>query len=165
MDIDKISLQVLSDKPKPKFSYQLNLDINSDINQQFEIMSLIFLRSVDEKIIKLVKNMNDIKEYKKNILKQLFLIKLYLNSFGIDLKYKNLEKKECNKYKLNNFPNFYSKNKYNFNFCFLKNIYKKGKKVELMYNYINKSTSYNELFIVIKINNHYFKIELDLLKK
>ena len=38
MEIDNIAKQIFSEKPKLKFSICLNLDINSSINEQFEIM-------------------------------------------------------------------------------------------------------------------------------
>lgn len=163
MNIDKITLQVLNDKPKPKFTYGLNLDINTDINQQFEIMTLMFLRTIEEKVIKDL-NIEDLKELKKNILKQLFISRLYLNSCGVDFKYTILEKKKCINYNLSNEIIFYSKNKYNSLFCIIQNIYKKGRKFESYYN-MKKINSYKDLFMIIKIKNFYFKIELDLLKK
>lgn len=163
MDIDKIIIEVLSDKPKPKFTYGLNIDINTDINQQYEILTLMFLRSVEEKIMK-ISDIKDIKELKKDILRQFFIIKLYLNSCGVDFKYSNIEKKNCINYKLSNSPIFYSKNKYNSLFCIVQNIYRKGRKFESYYN-MKKINSFNELFIIIKIKNHFFKIELELLKK
>lgn len=163
MDIDKITLQVLNDKPKPKFTYGLNLDINTDVNQQFEIICLMFLRTIEEKVIKEIK-IEEPKELKKQILKELFLSKLYLNSCGVDFKYTVLQKKNCVNYNLSNKTNFYSKNKYNSLFCIVQNVYKKGRKFETYYN-MKKINSYKDLFIIIKIKNFYFKIELDLLKK
>lgn len=167
MDIDNISKKIFSDKPKPKFSIQLNIDINSDINQQFEIISLIFLRGIDKKIFEnnILSNNDDIKEIKKIISKQLFLIKLYFNSLGINFEISNLNKKDCLKYKLYNSPSFYSKNKYPFDFCFIKNNSIKGRIFESSYNYNKKSNSINEIFIIFKIHNHYFKVYFDFLKK
>lgn len=164
MDIDKIILKVLSDKPKPKFSYGLNLDINTDLNQQFEIMTLMFLRTIEEKVVNETKSIEDVKELKTQILKQLFVSRLYLNSCGVDFKYTNLERKKCINYNLANTCNFYSKNKYNTLFCVVRNVFRKGRKFETYYN-MKKVESFKDLFIIMKIENHYFKIELDLLKK
>jgi len=164
MDIDKIALKIFSEKPKPKFTIQLNIDINSDINQQFEIIALIFLRGINEKINNEYLNIDNVKELKKIIQKQLFLLKIYFNSFALDFKFSNLEKKNCTKYNFSNSPYFYNKNKYNFDFCFLKNIYRKGRLFETSYNYNTKSNSLNEIFTIIKIKNHYFKISFDFLK-
>lgn len=170
MDIDNIAEKIFEDKPKPKFTIQLNLDINSDINQQFEIISLIFLRGIEKKIynndiLKSIESIEDIKESKKILMKQFFLLKLYFNSFCIDFDIINLNKKDCINYKLYNSPSFYNKNKYPFNFCFIKSIFKKGKKIESIYNYKNKTENLNNIFIIFKINNHYFKVTFDFLKK
>lgn len=165
MDIDKITLQVLNDKPKPKFTYGLNIDINTDVNQQFEIIVLMFLRSIEEKIMKTLENIEDVKELKNHILKQFFLVRLYLNSCGVDFKYTNIERKNCINYNLSNTLNFYSKNKYTSLFTIVKNVFKKGRKFETYYNYNSKLLSFNEVFLIVKLKNHYFKIELDLLKK
>lgn len=163
MDIDKITLQVLSEKPKPKFTYGLNLDINTDLNQQYEIMCLMFLRIINEKVSNITKN-DDVKEVKKEILRNLFISRLYLNSCGIEFKYENIERKKVLHYNLSNTCNFYSKNKYKFMFAIINTVYRKGKKLESYYN-MKKINSFNDLFLIMKIENHYFKIELKLLKK
>jgi len=164
MDINNISKQIFTEKPKPKFSIQLNLDINSDINQQFEIISLLFLNGINHIIYQKNILIDDVKECKKIISKQLFLLKIYFNSFGIDFNIDNLNKKDCS-HKLFNFPPFYSKNKYPFTFVFLKNIILKGRKFQSQYNYKKKSISINENFIIFKIQNHYYSVSFNFLKK
>lgn len=156
MEIDKITLKILNDKPKPKFTNSLNLDINMDKNQQLEIIILMFLRAIEEKMIK--------KENKDDILRQFFIIRLYLNSCGIDIKYTNIEKKKCISYNLTNYPVFYAKNKYNSLFSIMQNIYRKGRMFVTYYN-MKEINTFNDVFIIIRIENHFFKIEFDLLKK
>ena len=164
MDINNISKQIFNEKPKPKFTVQMNLDINSDINEQFEVISLIFLNGINHIIYQKNVLVDDVKESKKIISKHLFLLKLYFNSFGIDFKIDNITKKECS-HKLFNYPFFYSKNKYPFTFVFLKNKILKGRKFQTQYNFKKKSNSINEIFIIFKIQNHYFSVSFNFLKK
>lgn len=165
MEIDKIAIDIYNEKPKPKFSIGLNLDINSTINEQFEIISLLFLRGIEEKIIKNNQFSQNDKDNKNIIIKNLILLKIYFNSIGLDFKYENILKKEIKNLKLKNTPEFYVKNHYNFNFIFLKNFYKNGKKYIFFYNHKKKENNLDELFIIIKLFNHNFKIIFNFLNK
>ena len=106
MEIDNIAKQIFSENPKPKFSICLNLDINSSINEQFEIISLIFFRGVNDLIItqEYNNNNNDIKELKSYLLKKILLLKIYFGSFGINLNYENIPKKNYKNFKMFNRP-------------------------------------------------------------
>ncbi|SUZ50745.1 uncharacterized protein METZ01_LOCUS3599 [marine metagenome] len=166
MEIDNIAKQIFSEKPKPKFSICLNLDINSSINEQFEIISLMFFRGVNDLIITQEYNdNNDIKELKSYLLKKLLLLKIYFGSFGINLNYENVPKKDYKNFKMCNRPSYYTENKYNFDFVILKKFYYKGKNKILYYNHNKKEDNIKNMFIIIKFRNHYFKFSFNLLEK
>ena len=167
MEIDNIAKQIFSEKPKPKFSICLNLDINSSINEQFEIISLMFFRGVNDLIITQEYNndYNDIKELKSYLLKKLLLLKIYFWSFGINLNYENIQKKDYKKFKMFNRPSYYTENKYNFDFVILKKFFFKGKNKILYYNHNKKENNIKNMFIIIKFRNHYFKFSFNLLEK
>jgi len=166
MEIDKIAKQILSEKPKPKFSICLNLDINSSINEQFEIISLIFFRGVNDLIINEEYNeIKDVKKLKKFLLKKILLLKIYFASFGVNLKSENVLKKDYNKFKMINRPSYYTENKYNFNFVILKKYNNKGKFRLLYYNHSKKENNIENMYIIINFRNHFFKFSFNLLKK
>ena len=94
MEVDQIAKKILSEKPKPRFSICLNLDINSTINEQFEIISLMFFRGINDLIVNQEYNdIKDVKELKKYLLKKILLLKIYFSSFGVNLKSENVLKK------------------------------------------------------------------------
>lgn len=166
MEIDQIAKKILSEKPKPKFTICLNLDINSTINQQFEIISLIFFRGINDLIVNQEYNdIKDIKELKTYLLKKILLLKIYFASFGVNLKSENVLKKGYNNFKMTNIPSYYTENKYNFNFVILKKYNHKGKNKILYYNHSKKEENINNMFIVIKFRNHFFKFSFNLLQK
>jgi len=166
MEVDKIAKKILSEKPKPKFTICLNLDINSTINQQFEIISLIFFRGINDLIVNQEYNdIKDIKELKTYLLKKILLLKIYFASFGVNLKYKNVLKKDYNKFKMMNRASYYTENKYNFNFVILKNYIYKGKMRILYYNHTKKEDNIENMYIIIKFRNHFFKFSFNLLQK
>lgn len=166
MEIDQIAKKILSEKPKPKFTICLNLDINSTINQQFEIISLIFLRGINDLIVNQEYNdIKDVKELKTYLLKKILLLKIYFASFGVNLKSENVLKKNYKNFKMVNKPSYYTENKYNFNFVILKKYNHKGKKKILYYNHSKKEDNIENMFIVIKFRNHYFKFSFNLLQK
>jgi hypothetical protein len=166
MEIDQIAKKILSEKPKPKFTICLNLDINSTINQQFEIISLIFFRGINDLIVNQEYNdIKDIKELKTYLLKKVLLLKIYFASFGVNLKSENVLKKGYKDFKMMNRPSYYTENKYNFNFVILKKYNHKGKTKILYYNHSKKEDNINNMFIVIKFRNHFFKFSFNLLQK
>ena len=169
MEIDQIAKKILSEKPKPKFTICLNLDINSTINQQFEIISLIFFRGINDLIVNQEYNdIKDIKELKTYLLKKILLLKIYFASFGVNLKSENVLKKGYNNFKMINRPSYYTENKYNFNFVILKKYNKKGRAKKnkiLYYNHTKKEDDINNMFIIIKFRNHFFKFSFNLLQK
>jgi hypothetical protein len=166
MEIDKIAKQILSEKPKPKFSICLNLDINSSINEQFEIISLIFFRGINDLIINEEYNeIKDVKKIKNFLLKKILLLKIYFGSFGVNLKSENVLKKDYNKFKMIDRPSYYTENKYNFNFVILKNHIHKGKLRVFYYNHTKKENNIENMYIIIKFRNHFFKFSFNLLKK
>jgi len=166
MDIDKIATQIFSEKPKPKFTIGLNLDINSSINEQFEIISLIFFRGINDLIInKEYSEINDIKLLKLHLLRKLLLLKIYFSSFAVNLKYENVLKKDYNKFNMINSPSYYTNNKYDFDFIILKKKINKSKHMILYYNHTTKEENIDNMFIIIKFKNHYFKFSFNLLEK
>jgi len=166
MEIDQIAKKILSEKPKPKFTICLNLDINSTINQQFEIISLIFFRGINDLIVNQEYNdIKDIKELKIYLLKKILLLKIYFASFGVNLKSENVLKKNYKNFKMVNRPSYYTENKYNFNFVILKKYNNKGKYKLLYYNHTKKEDNIDNMFIVIKFRNHFFKFSFNLLQK
>ena len=121
-------------------------------------ISLIFFRGVNDLIITQEYNdNNDIKELKSYLLKKLLLLKIYFESFGINLNYEN--------FKMFNRPSYYIENKYNFNFIILKKFYYKGKNKILYYNHNKKEDNIKNMFIIIKFRNHFFKFSFNLLQK
>ena len=166
MEIDQIAQKILSEKPKPKFTICLNLDINSTINQQFEIISLIFYRGINDLIVNQEYNeIKDIKELKTYLLKKILLLKIYFASFGVNLKSENVLKKEYKNFKMINRPSYYTENKYNFDFVILKKYNNKGRMKLLYYNHSKKEDNIDNMFIIIKFRNHYFKFSFNLLQK
>ena len=169
MEIDQIAKKILSEKPKPKFSICLNLDINTPINQQFEIISLIFFRGINDLIIKEEYNeIKDVKKLKIYLLKKILLLKIYFASFGVNLKSENVLKKEYKNFKMCNRSSYYTENKYNFDFVILKNYNHKGRAKKnkiLYYNHTKKEDDINNMFIIIKFRNHFFKFSFNLLQK
>jgi hypothetical protein len=166
MEIDQIAKKILSEKPKPKFTICLNLDINSSINEQFEIISLIFFRGINDLIVtEEYKEIKDIKELKKYLLKKILLLKIYFASFGVNLKSENVLKKEYKNFKMINRPSYYTENKYNFDFVILKKYNNKGRMKLLYYNHSKKEDNIDNMFIIIKFRNHYFKFSFNLLQK
>jgi len=168
MEIDQIAKKILSEKPKPKFTICLNLDINSTINQQFEIISLIFLRGINDLIVnnQEYNDIKDVKELKTYLLKKILLLKIYFASFGVNLKSENVLKKNYKNFKMINKPKYYTDITYNnFNFVILKKYNHKGKNKILYYNHTKKEDNIDNMFIVIKFRNHYFKFSFNLLQK
>jgi len=166
MEIDNIAQKIFSEKPKPKFTICLNLDINTSTNEQFEVISLLFLRAMNDLIInEEYNNISDVKILKKHLLRKFLLLKIYFASFAVNLKYENVLKKDYIKFKMTNIPEFYTNNKYNFNFVILKKYIKKSKQMMLYYNHSTKEENLENMFIIIKFKNHYFKFSFNLLQK
>ena len=166
MEIDNIAKKIFSEKPKPKFTICLNLDINTSTNEQFEVISLLFLRAMNDLIInEEYNNISDVKILKKHLLRKFLLLKIYFASFAVNLKYENVLKKDYIKFKMTNTPEFYTNNKYNFNFVILKKYIKKSKQMMLYYNHSKKEENIENMFIIIKFKNHYFKFYFNLLQK
>jgi hypothetical protein len=166
MDINLIADQIYNEKPKPKFTICLNLDINTHINEQFEIISLLLLNGIKKLLInEIYQNTNDTKKFKKYLLQKIILLKIYFASFGVCLNFSNVLKKDYNNFNFQNKVNFYIKNNYNFKFCILKLYQKKHQKSILYYNHIKQEKSIENMFIIVKFKNHFFKFSFNLLKK
>ena len=157
MDIKEVTTQLYSVKPKPACTVRISLIDGHTVNEQFEIISLIILEGLENKIVT-NPHFDLCKDERKFIQQMIILLKLYLASVGVRLNVEILSKKEFKGIKLEKSTNFWRIKKYKFNLNTLYKYQRKGKTHTLYYNQKSKLERINDGIIFIKIRNHYLKI-------
>ena len=157
MDIQEVATKLFSEKPKPACTAQISLVDGHTVNEQFEIISLLVLEGLENKIA--TNPAFDLcKDEKKFIQQMTILLKLYLASVGVRLNVEVLSKKEFKGIKLVRSPNFWVIKKYKFNLNTLYKYQKKGKICTLYYNQKSKLETINDGILVVKIRSHCLKL-------
>ena len=157
MDIQQVVTQLFSEKPKPACTCQISLVDGHTVNEQFEIISLVVLEGLENKIV--TNPQFDLcKDEKKFIQQMSILLKLYLASIGIRLNVEVLSKKEFKGIKLVKSPNFWTIKAFKFHLNCLYKFQKKGKIHTLYYNPKSKLETINDGILVVKIRSHCLKL-------
>jgi len=165
MDISQLSDKIYSEEPQGPRSIGLELDTaTNNVNEAFEVVSLILLEGINRKIIQSPKlqqtdlNMNRFIQQKVQTLRE------YCQSISVDFKLTILNKKDVKRVDFMDRPVFYTKDKFPFFMAFLFKTVRKGKQYEFMYNPgRSKLTCLKDGILVLKIQNYHYKIQFNYL--
>ena len=159
MEINQLFEKIYSEKPKPACTQRISIQEGNSVNEQYEIISLMILEGLEKNILK-HKDFKTTNDKKLFIKKQCILLKLYLASIGIRISTDFLSKKELKNGKMTRVANFWAIKSYSFEFACLYNYIKKGKLKTLYYNPKSNLKSFEDGFLLIKIENVVLKITL-----
>lgn len=157
IDIIELARTIYSTKPQPACTQRVSLIGGHSVNEAFEIISLMILEGLDQKIVT-NPQFDTCKDEKKFIQQMTVLLKLYLASLGIRLNIEMITKKDLKKVRLGKSANFWTIKEYKFDLNCLYNYVRKGKHTTLYYNPKSKIGSINDGIIIVKIRSHCLKI-------
>ena len=135
MDIQQLANAIYKEDPKAPREIRLEIDaVTNNVNEAFEVISLLFLEGVNRKIIQSPKLQQTDLNIQRFIQQKIILLRQYCQSINIDFKLTTLTKKDVKKVALMDRPIFYTKDKYPFFMSFFYKTVRKGKHYEFMYN-------------------------------
>ncbi len=159
MDINQLTYTLYSNKPQPACTQRINLLEGNTVNEQFEIISLIILEGVENKLIR-NKTFDTCKDENKFVTQISILLKLYLASIGVRIDIEKLSKKQISNTQMIRSPNFWADKTYPFELACLYYYTKKGKRFALQYNPQSKLNSFADGFLIVKVRSHVLKITM-----
>ena len=167
-----IAEEIYRNDPKDPFQIRIAAPEENDPNMIFEIISLILLEGINKKVLPVwgLIDPTDVDKQLKFIDSRVSLLKRYMKSCCFDLDIKPVAPKEFENFKFTKQPIFYVKNTYMFDMCFLVDIEQtrfkgRGKTKYLYYNpHKYFDVPLTGKYLVIKLNDEYFKCTFDFLK-
>ena len=155
MDIVDISKIIYKDDPKSPRSINLQIDSTTEnVNEIYEVLVLFLLEGINNKVLPNINKLtqNNFNDFMK---KNISLIQKYFMSIGCNFNCQILSKKQAKKYNYTRVPNFYVRNKYNFDFCLLHKYYKNGKTQLINYNPKRKMQNLIDSQIILRVYDRY----------
>jgi hypothetical protein len=159
MDINQLTSTLYNNKPMPAYSQQISIQGGNTINEQFEIISLVILEGLENKLVR-NPTFDTCDDENKFVNQMSILLKLYLASIGVRINIEKLSKKQLQNTKLTHTPNFWADKTYPFELACLYYYTKNGKRYALQYNPHSKLTNFSDGFLVVKIRSHVLKITM-----
>jgi len=157
MNIIDLAQKLYCKKPEPACTQQISLIEGHTVNEQFEIITLLILEGLEDKLV-CNPAFDKCADERKFVQQMSVLLKLYLASVGVKLNIEIVSKKEISKIKLVKSPNFWTIKSYKMNLNCLYQYVRKGKQTTLYYNPKSKIGSINDGVVIVKIRSHCLKI-------
>ncbi len=157
MDLIELADNIYSKKPMPRCTQRVSLIGGHTTNEQIEIVSMFIFEGIERKIMS-NPGFYDAKDKQMFTKRMLLLVKLYIASLGIDMKYELCKKTTMDNIKVTRSPSFWSIKTFNFDMAIFYNMIHKKKPIMLNYNMNSKVSSMNDIIIYVKIAGDCYKI-------